>query len=400
MRRSFLLLVVAVFAATTVLSQTLKGWEKGYLDIHHINTGRGDCTLCILPDSTTLLIDAGENARVGTRVVAPKPDNSKRAGEWIADYISSFIPKGKKYIDYYLLTHYHSDHIGALFQVKEKKNRYYLTGVTDVYQYFPARIIVDRGSELFIPSLADSCYVNYCRFIETVNNRTERQTFEVGTDKQICLCYDKEGYPSFRIQNIYANGRLAIKDGKIDTLFADGVRYTKKEMPRENMYSCVIKLTYGSFDYYTGGDIPGYPRPGRPTWHDVETPVSDVVGRVEVTVLNHHGNEDGTNEHFLECLSPQNIIMSTWDALHPNHTVLARALSKDIYPENRNVMSTNLHPAAKIVIGDLTDKMTSTQGHIVVRVYPGGEKYSVYILDDNTAEYSIKKDLGTFECMK
>ena len=53
------------------------------MDIHHINTGRGDCTFCILPDGTTLLIDAGENNRVGERVVAAKPDDTKKAGEWI-----------------------------------------------------------------------------------------------------------------------------------------------------------------------------------------------------------------------------------------------------------------------------------------------------------------------------
>lgn len=77
MNRYILLLVVAAFAATTpVFSQTLEKWEEGYLDIHHINTGRGDCTFCILPDGTTLLIDAGE-IKANTRVVAPKPDNLK-----------------------------------------------------------------------------------------------------------------------------------------------------------------------------------------------------------------------------------------------------------------------------------------------------------------------------------
>lgn len=398
MRRYLLLLVVAVFTATTVFSQTLKGWEEGYLDIHHINTGRGDCTFCILPDGTTLLVDAGESAKADERVVAPKPDSLKRAGEWIADYIASFIPCGKKYIDYYLLTHHHSDHIGALFRVKDKRNHYYLTGVTDVYQYFPAHTIVDRGEDFFPPS--DSCYANYRHFMKSIRNEVKYQVFKVGSDKQFSLCYNKINYPSFRIENIYANGVLALANGKTDTLFSNHAHYTKQEMPRENMYSCVIKLSYGDFDYYTGGDIPGFPRPGRPAWHDIETPVSDVVGRVEVAVLNHHGNEDGTNEHFLSRLSPQNIIMSTWDALHPNHTVLARALSKYIYPEDRNVMSTNLHPAAKVVIGDLTDKMSSTQGHIVVRVYPGGAKYSIYILDDCTSEHLIKKELGTFKCIK
>lgn len=399
MNRYILLLVVAAFAATTVFSQTLEKWEEGYLDIHHINTGRGDCTFCILPDGTTLLIDAGE-IKANTRVVAPKPDNLKRAGEWIADYIASFIPNGRKYIDYYLLTHHHSDHIGALFRVKEEKKRYYLTGVTDVYQHFPAHTIVDRGGDFFPPSFSDSCYSNYCRFIKSIDNKVEHQTFKVGTDKQFSLLYDRLSYPSFHIRNIYANGMLALENGEIDTLFSDRILYTKKEMPRENMYSCVVKLTYGLFDYYTGGDIPGYPRPGRPLWHDIESPVSDVVGKVEVAVLNHHGNEDGTNEHFLARLSPQNIIMSAWDALHPNHTVLARALSKEIYPESRNVISTNLHPAAKIVIGSLTDKMASTQGHIVVRVYPGGAKYSIYILNDSDSKHLIKKELGTFDCTK
>ena len=99
-------------------------------------------------------------------------------------------------------------------------------------------------------------------------------------------------------------------------------------------------------------------------------------------------------------LSPQNIIMSAWDALHPNHTVLARTLSREIYPESRNVMSTNLHPAAKIVIGSLTDKMISTQGHIVVRVYPGGTQYSIYILNDSDSKHLIRKELGTFDCTK
>ena len=31
----------------------------GALEIHHISTGRGNSTLCIFPDGTTLLIDAG-----------------------------------------------------------------------------------------------------------------------------------------------------------------------------------------------------------------------------------------------------------------------------------------------------------------------------------------------------
>ena len=31
----------------------MKPWTPGTLDIHHINTGRGDSTLFIFPDGTT-----------------------------------------------------------------------------------------------------------------------------------------------------------------------------------------------------------------------------------------------------------------------------------------------------------------------------------------------------------
>ena len=40
--------------------KSYKGWKKGELDIHHIYTGRGESSFFILPDGTTLLIDAGD----------------------------------------------------------------------------------------------------------------------------------------------------------------------------------------------------------------------------------------------------------------------------------------------------------------------------------------------------
>lgn len=394
--------LIFTWVVTSAFSQELPQWQEGYMDIHHINTGRGDCTFSIFPDGTTMLVDAGENNRVGERVVAAKPNNSKGAGEWITDYIRFFIPDNKKNIDYYLLTHYHSDHIGSRFYKKEDKGRYYRTGISEVYQHFPAKVIVDRGDNLMPPSIKEPCYGNYRNFVNSVVDHTKREIFCVGSDEQFVLRNEPEKYPSFHVRNIYANGK--VWDGNIGntSLFLDRKSYPKREMPRENMYSCVIKLSYGAFDYYTGGDIPGFPRPGRPEWHDIETPVSDVVGKVEVAVLNHHGNEDGTNEHFLRKLSPRNIIMSTWDALHPNHTVLYRLFSKEIYPGERNVFSTNMHPATKVVIGDLVERMVSRQGHIMVRVYPGGNEYRIYVFDDavpiSDSHIIYKSDI--FECEK
>ena len=231
--------------AECAFSQELPQWKEGYMDIHHINTGRGDCTFCILPDGTTLLIDAGENNRVGERVVAAKPDDTKKAGEWIADYIRYFIPKDKENIDYYLLTHYHSDHIGSWLHKKEDKGRYYLTGISEVYRNFPAKVIVDRGDDFMPPSDKDSCYMNYRNFVKSISDCTKCETFNVGSCNQFVLRNEPEKYHSFGVRNVYANGKVWDGDTGVTSLFSDKGNYSKSEMPRENMYSCVIKLSYG-----------------------------------------------------------------------------------------------------------------------------------------------------------
>lgn len=43
MRKSIFFLFAIFCAAFVVAQDQLPKWEKGYLDIHHINTGRGSC---------------------------------------------------------------------------------------------------------------------------------------------------------------------------------------------------------------------------------------------------------------------------------------------------------------------------------------------------------------------
>lgn len=371
----------------TVNAQVLPPWQEGELDIHHINTGRGDATFFIFPDATTLLIDVGANNRSSERTVAAQPNEQKRSGEWIVDYIRNRMPTSKRHIDYYLMTHYHSDHID---------------GLRDVYQVYPCRTLLDRGNSYMLPTIRDkdTAYLGYRRFVDALPVGIRYESFTVGGNNQITLASRSNKYQStFSVRNLYANGVMWDGKNSLRTLFPSTF-LSVKEKPRENMCSCAIKLSYGDFDYYTGGDIPGYSRPGYPAWHDVETPLAEVIGLIEVTALNHHGNEDGTNECFLSTLQPQNIVLSTWDALHPKHTVLYRLFSKDLYKEGRNVFATNLHPAAKIVIDDLINKMASMQGHVVVRVLLGGKQYMIYVLEDGDTTYHFHSKFGPFNCKK
>ena len=64
MKRLFITLAAVVAFFQLASAQVyLPKWQEGYMDIHTIATGRGDATLVIMPDGTTLMIDAGDNGK-------------------------------------------------------------------------------------------------------------------------------------------------------------------------------------------------------------------------------------------------------------------------------------------------------------------------------------------------
>ena len=48
---------MSVFLLSCSDDGNLPAWEEGYMDIHFINTGRGESVYHIFPDGTTLLMD-------------------------------------------------------------------------------------------------------------------------------------------------------------------------------------------------------------------------------------------------------------------------------------------------------------------------------------------------------
>lgn len=72
--------------------------EQKMMRVHYIDVGQGDAIFIELPNSQTMLIDAGESSK----------------GQIVINYIKSL---GFSKIDYLLGTHPHTDHIGGLAQV-------------------------------------------------------------------------------------------------------------------------------------------------------------------------------------------------------------------------------------------------------------------------------------------
>jgi beta-lactamase superfamily II metal-dependent hydrolase len=374
----------ALLLGPTAVAETLPRWTPGTLDIHQINTGRGNAALLMLPDGTTLLVDAGNGGNLPPRGTAPRPDASRTPGAWIARYARAM---GAEAIDYGYVTHLHPDHMDAM---------------VDVAALIPIHTMIDRAWPDYAYPATDHREFGmpgvllYREFLKRGGTRGERLL--PGRNDQIVLRHDAKAYPSFEVRNVAANGEIWTGRG-VETRqhFPALADLDRADWPTENMCSLAIRIRYGRFDYFTGGDIPGLVRPGYPAWQDVETPIAQAVGPVDVAVLDHHGNRDSTNAGFVRALQPRVWIIPVWAADHPGHDVLDRMYSTRLYAGPRDVFATNMLEPNRLVIGPPLDQLQSSQGHVVVRVAPGGASYQVFVLDDSTESYAVKSSHGPYE---
>src|SRR5690606_33024996 len=100
----------------SLVGKVLPDWEEGYLDIHAINTGRGESQLLIYPDGTTMLVDAAGAMVSPSHEIPPtpsKPNDNVSAGLVVTNYIRHFAKPASNKLNYMLLTHFDPDHMGA-----------------------------------------------------------------------------------------------------------------------------------------------------------------------------------------------------------------------------------------------------------------------------------------------
>ncbi|SFO99116.1 hypothetical protein SAMN05428949_7089 [Chitinophaga sp. YR627] len=397
-------------------AQTLTPWNKGNLDIHFINTGRGDCAFMIMPDGTTMLIDAGELNPVDARTRSPRtaplqPDTSQQAYAWIADYIKAVNPSA--WIDYAMITHFHDDHFGGMYKTAQAaaSGKYYLTGITGVGDRIPIRKLVDRGypdynypldlrKEIAKDVQREDAELqqiaNYIHFIDyqVAKQGMKAERFKTGSKEQFVLLKDAKAYPAFYIRNIMSNGFVWNGEGEgVYNHFAN----TGGVLPDENNAGCGVRVQYGHFSIFFAADIQGIVNYGEPACDDMESAVAPAVGRVDIATISHHGNRNALNINYIQTLRPRVWIEQVWSSDHPGHEVLNRLTSRATNPYPHDLFATNMLEANKLVIGPaLENAYKSISGHIVIRVEPDGGSYRIFVLDSFKKGQQVKRVFGPY----
>ncbi len=281
------------------------------LQVHFINVGQGNSALVVAPSGKTMLVDSGELVQSGK----------------VASYLLSVL--GTKTIDYFVVTHYHSDHFGSYTDLLRNQG---VSVTTATY---------DRGGDR--TEYNSPIYTDYYDFCTTQNptacKRTtlhENDLINLGagiTAKVLCM-----GSVSPRIA-------------------ACGQTYLS-----ENDNSALILVTMGSMDVWLGGDTSG--DSSHTYYADVETAAvsqGKIGSYLDVYGVDHHGSCYSTNQNLVNATLPTVSVFSLGNNTygHPCSTVVTRltnAGSNLYYTEDSS---------GAIVDGD------------VKIVYAGGTTYTV-----------------------
>jgi len=259
MQRLLLCLMMTLLVGATAMAKDLK--------IYFIDVEGGQCTLIVTPKGESMLVDTGW------------PGNNSRDAERIAAQAKK---AGVKQIDWLLITHYHTDHVG---------------GITTLMDKMKVVNLISHGTNTETGKNAEQLSRQY----EEAKSKLKELIVKPG---------DRIPMNGVEIEVISARGDILGKASALARGAGDnplcGAATKKEDDPTENARSIGFLLKYGEFRFLDLADL---------TWNkemEVACPVNK-VGKVDLYLTNHHGVWASNNPAMVHALEAKAMVMNNGD---------------------------------------------------------------------------------------